>query len=382
MTKENLIIGIDASRNRSGGAINYLIGILNHLQPINHGISEIHVWTPLEVANQLPNKNWLKVHSPDTLQEKIYWQVMWQVFTLPKELKFYKCDILFTSDASSMCTFKPSVVFSQDLLAYEEGMIKSYGFSLKTIRLILILFMQNFSFRRAQGVIFLTEYAARIIQNKCGSISNKITIPHGVDDEFKNNISLIKWPNKNKEIICLYISPIDNYKNHLELIEAVITLNQEYKLKLVLVGDGDKKIIDKINNRVSKANHSREIVVLTGAVSRKKIKEYMKNSNIFVFSSSCEAFGISLLEAMAIGLPIASSNKSSIPETLRNGGVYYDPKDVNDIVKSLKSIIQNSGLRNSIALNAKTISDQYSWTECSNKTFNFIAKTQRNYLNK
>jgi len=65
----------------------------------------------------------------------------------------------------------------------------------------------------------------------------------------------------------------------------------------------------------------------------------MMQADLFVFASSCETFGISLLEAMAVGLPIACSNKSSLPETLQDGGEYFDPEDDQSIASAVKRLI-------------------------------------------
>ena len=97
-------------------------------------------------------------------------------------------------------------------------------------------------------------------------------------------------------------------------------------------------------------------------------------ADLFVFASSCETFGITLLEGMAAGLPIACSNRSSLPETLRDGGVYFDPEDEESIAMAIEQIIQSPALRSAIAQRAKTLSQEYSWKRCADETFSFIAE--------
>ena len=50
-----LIVGIDASRNRSGGAKAHLVGILSEVNPLNYGIKEVHLWAPDSLLNELEN---------------------------------------------------------------------------------------------------------------------------------------------------------------------------------------------------------------------------------------------------------------------------------------------------------------------------------------
>ncbi|WNL15938.1 hypothetical protein [Aliarcobacter cryaerophilus] len=81
------IIGIDASRNRSGGAKVHLIGILNEIRPENYGFEKIHVWSYPELLDLLPERDWLIKHSPTALKKSIFSQLFWQFFIFPKELK-------------------------------------------------------------------------------------------------------------------------------------------------------------------------------------------------------------------------------------------------------------------------------------------------------
>jgi hypothetical protein len=64
----SIIVGIDASRNRSGGAKVYLLWILTEGEPFKYGVKEIHVWAFQSLLDQLPDYPWLIKHNPDTLE--------------------------------------------------------------------------------------------------------------------------------------------------------------------------------------------------------------------------------------------------------------------------------------------------------------------------
>ena len=70
------------------------------------------------------------------------------------------------------------------MLSYEPGEIERYGWSKARLRLYALRFVQNRSLRRSDGVIFLTRYAAQVIQEYCGSLDNVCYIPHGVGRNF------------------------------------------------------------------------------------------------------------------------------------------------------------------------------------------------------
>jgi glycosyltransferase involved in cell wall biosynthesis len=105
-----------------------------------------------------------------------------------------------------------------------------------------------------------------------------------------------------------------------------------------------------------------------------KIVEMMTQADLFVFASSCETFGISLLEAMAVGLPIACSNKSSLPETLRDGGEYFDPEDDQSIATAVERLIMNPVSRTKFAARGRELSQGYSWERCADQTWNYLAQ--------
>ena len=370
-------IGIDASRNRSGGAIVHLINILSNVKPLQHEISEIHVWSFESLLNSLPNQPWLIKHFVPELERSLFHQLKWQSTKLSHELKIAGCDVLFASDASTLCRFKPMVVFSQDLLSYEKGVMRLFGIGRKRIRLILILLLQNLAFQRANGVIFLTHYAGELIQNSCGKLNNVAYIPHGIEDGFKNNMKLCSWPaNLNDSIRSIYVSPIMPFKHQHEVVDAISILRSRgHNISLSIVGSGEPSALRLLEKKVKEIGLDNNIIKQEGAIMHRDLPSHLANSNLFIFASSCEAFGITLLEAMAVGLPIASSNRSSLKETLKDGGVYFEPDDSESIANAIEKIIVDPKLRNFISHRAMELSNDYSWEKCTNETFDFIIKT-------
>ena len=90
--KKKINIGIDASRNKSGGAKIHLIGILNDIQ-LKNNINEVHVWSYNDLLNELPDFPWLKKHCSLNTELPLLRQLYWQNKVLPKELKKNNVDI-------------------------------------------------------------------------------------------------------------------------------------------------------------------------------------------------------------------------------------------------------------------------------------------------
>ncbi len=380
----SIIIGIDASRNRSGGSKAHLIGILSSLNPYQHGICQIHVWSFKSLLESIPDKPWLVKHNPAQLEKSLINQLAWQANSLAMELRQNKCDILFTTDASSLCRFKPMVILSQDMLSYEPGVMRYFGFGFTRLRLLAILYIQNAAFRNAQSVIFLTRYAAELIQKSCGSLSSITHIPHGVDSQFNLKINKDKLCNNFTEPIkCIYVSNAEMYKHQWVVVEAIALMKKSgLNLSLTLVGGGKGPAQKLLNSTINKLDPQRTFIKQLSFLPHNKLPDILANSDLSIFASSCENMPVTLLESMAAGLPIACSDRGPMPEVLEDGGVYFDPFNAESIAHAIEKIILDNNLRSNIAARAKELANFYSWERCSNETFSFIIQTYRNYTEK
>lgn len=372
-----LTIGIDASRNRSGGAVAHLVGILTEGNPFRHGISAVHVWSYPALLNAIPERPWLIKHSPPVLGEPILKQLWWQRFHFASEARRAGCQIVLNTDAGTISTFRPAVTMSRDMLSYEPGAIERFGFGRARLRLFLLRYMQNRSLGSANGAIFLTHYAAEVIQKSCGSLPSVAYIPHGVGAEFKQAQQVNSWPKTGERPIrCIYVSNAEMYKHQWVVIQAIAALRKRgYDLSLMLVGGGKGSAQRLLQNQIAVSDPDGAFVKQLDFVPQKELPTHLANADLFVFASSCENMPNTLIEAMAVGLPIACSNRGPMPEVLADGGVYFDPEDAESIADAIKQIVTDSALRARIATRAKTLSAQYSWKRCSDETFAFMAKT-------
>jgi glycosyltransferase involved in cell wall biosynthesis len=373
------VIGIDASRNRSGGAIAHLLGILSEINPDSHGIELVHVWAYRSLLDQLPDRPFLVKHNPIALECSLFSQLFWQATRLASEAKGVGCNILFSTDASTLCRFKPMVVLSQDMLSYEPGVMRYFGFGLARLRLLAILAVQNSAFRRASGVIFLTHYAGKIIQNSCGPLSSVAYIPHGVDSQFKEIKLVNEWSTVEKrQIRCVYVSNAEMYKHQWVVIEAVSLLTKRsHKLKLTLIGGGEGAAQKLLENAIATYDSAGTLVEKLDFLPHSSLPEILAQADLFVFASSCENMPVTLVEAMAVGLPIVCSNRGPMPEVLGDGGIYFDPTDAESIADAIENIIQLPELRSAIAGRAKSLSEQYTWRRCADETWRFIEETTK-----
>lgn len=371
-----LILGIDASRNRSGGAIAHLVGIVSEGDPRAHGIGEVHVWAYRALLDRLPDRPWLVRHAPLALERRLARQIAWQATALAREARTAGCDVLFTTDASTFCRFAPMVVLSQDMLSYEPGVMSSFGLSPARARILAILYVQNAAFRRADGVIFLTEYAGRVIQSSCGPLGRVAYVPHGVGADFQRERSadaLSRTPRR-----CVYVSNAEMYKHQWVVVEAFELLRRRgYDVTLQLVGGGEGSAQELLDAQIRRSDPHGTFVTQVGKVAQAALPQLLADADLFVFASSCENMPVTLLEGMAAGLPIACSDRGPMPEVLEDGGIYFDPESPAAIADAVQRLLQDAALRSRVARRAGVLARQYTWARCARDTLRFIADVAR-----
>lgn len=378
-------IGIDASRSVSGGAIEHLRGILSESSTINKKINKVYIWAPFKTLSKLSNHTWLEKIPTDHLGSFTLIKLLWQKFILPKLCKKLKLNILFNTDAGTICNFKPSLTLLQNILPFEDKVISRYTlFQFSFYKILILRFIYLQSLRKTNHVMFLSNYSKKIT-NKFIKIRKFSVIPHGADKSFYK-INFKKLNNKkNTSINALYVSNALIYKNQWNVITAISKIRSRYNinLKLKIIGGGTGYALNKM--KLSKLKHDKggKFIKLENFIEKNKIKKNYQNSHIFIYASSCESFGLSLLEAMSTGIPIACSNKSSLPELINGNTVYFNPENIEDIINAVIKILTNKKLRKKISQGAKKRSRDFTWIKSSQLTWGLlynIAKKNSKYI--
>ena len=369
------IVAIDASRNRSGGAVTHLLGILSALEPRDLGIAEVHVWSYADLLSKLPDFPWLIKHNPKALNKSLLFQVFWQRFKRPREIRAFGCNILLSTDAGTLASFTPSIVMSRDMLSFEGNEMFRYPlFSFSRLRLLLLKWLQVRSLNVATATLFLTQYAADIIQLYTKNLEIIRIIPHGISDNFRRNYFFTSWDDSKRVIRCTYVSNADLYKHQWNVVEAIAMLRQSgYNVSLNLVGAGSGPAVNKVLKSIKKFDQDNIFINLLPSIKHENIANYLFETDIFIFASSCENMPNTLIEAMAAGLPIACSNRGPMPEILQSGGVYFNPEDSNSIFEAVREIIINEPLRREVSFIASERSKLFSWQRCAKETWLYLA---------
>ena len=148
-------------------------------------------------------------------------------------------------------------------------------------------------------------------------------------------------------------------KNQLRLIEAFNMLPEDLrkKTKLVLVGKrgwDDEDIVTLAGNSPN--------VEWRGYVSDEEREKLLRNATVFAYLSLMEGFGLPLLDALTLGIPTLSSDRSSLPEVAGDGAFLVDPKDTEAIASGLTSLLTNENLQKELIEKGKKQAERFTWS--------------------
>ncbi len=370
--KDGIVVGLDASRNRSGGAQTHVIGLLLGCDPRDHGIREVHVWAFESLMKKIPDFPWLIKHTPPALEKSLLHQVQWQYKELPREAERVGIDILFNTSAGTVCPYQPAVTLSQDMLPFEPGVPQLFGISKYRLRLLLLYFIQSRQLKRAHLAMFLTNYARDMIQKVGGPLKRTAVVPHGIGEEFRIPESKGVLPT-DRPVRCLYVSNAMLYKNQWHVIRAIGKLRAEGRnVTLLLVGGGVGIAQRMVEETMAEVDPQGAFVTQLPFAKHGDIPGFLSEADIFLFASSCENLPITLLEGMAAGLPIASSDRGPMPEVLTDAGVYFNPQDEDSIATAVRHLIDEPDTALYSARRSRELAATYSWERCARSTWTVL----------
>jgi glycosyltransferase involved in cell wall biosynthesis len=373
-----MILGIDASNIREGGGVTHLVELLRSIDPLMHGFSQVVVWSGLNTLNKIEDREWLqKIHDP-LFESGLPYRLFWQKFKLKNLAQGASCSILFVPGGSDASNFQPLVTISQNMLPFEWTELQRFGLSPMTLKLILLRSSQGRTFTKADGVIFLTQYARNGVQKVTGNLVGKTTnIPHGINRNF------FCAPRRQKDVTeftiehpchLIYVSIIDAYKHQWQVVKAVGQLHAAgIPIILDLIGPPGMAI-DRLEEAIQQVDPERTFIKYHGAVKYDLLPALYQSADIGIFASSCENMPNILLESMAAGLPIACSRLGPMPEMLGDAGVYFHPEQPDEIAMAIRQLIDARELRTNLAELAFQTAKLYSWERCAKSTFNFLAQ--------
>jgi len=189
-----------------------------------------------------------------------------------------------------------------------------------------------------------------------------VVIPEGVEEKMRPQPieiqEIVKRRYKTGDEYLFALSTLEPRKNQVGLLKAFEIVKKSYpNLKLVIGG----------MKRVDGANIESKDVIALGFVPQSDLPALYSGCLCFVHPAFYEGFGLTPLEAMACGAPVAVSNTSSLPEVVGEAGVYFDPQSPQSIAQGIIKAIQERARLRTLGL---TQAKKYSFKQTAIKTYN------------
>jgi glycosyltransferase involved in cell wall biosynthesis len=139
------------------------------------------------------------------------------------------------------------------------------------------------------------------------------------------------------------------------------------ELRFLLVG-GKGWRYGKVLEALEAAGPVRDRIVVPGYVADEDLAALYSGASAFVYPSLYEGFGLPPLEAMQCGVPVITSNTSSLPEVVGDAGILLDPNDADGLSQAMLEVCSRPALRESMSAKSLERARQFSWERCTRKT--------------
>jgi len=299
---------------------------------------------------------------------------IWEQFILPKAVHKHKIEVLHcTSNTAPMFLNIPLILTLHDIIYLENFKFVSYQSSLYQL-------VGNFYRRwvvprilKSSKVIITVSNSERstiiqkypMLESKLKVVYNSFGECFGENNPQDENKIKEKYNLPEKYIFCLgNTSPKKNLSNILKAYYLYLDRNEE-KLPLVLADHSPGDLFLFLNSSNSKY---KDYVKFIGYVSNWEIPTIYKLSQLFLYPSIRESFGIPILEAMKMGTPVITSNISCMPEIAGKSAYFVDPFDPESISKGIEVLLYNPRVKSSMIERGYTRTKKYSWIESARQT--------------
>lgn len=236
----------------------------------------------------------------------------------------------------------------------------------------------------SDGIITVSEWSKKDILKFFPIEENKVYVtPLAADKKYKPlNREKCKYELKNKYNITkpfiLYIggfSPRKNVKALLIAFSQVFNrLNQEYELVIVGANKDDGSYLSKMSSSLDVSSN----IIFTGFAPEEDLPILYNGCDIFVYPSLYEGFGLPPLEAMNCGTPVITSNISSIPEVVGDGGILIDPFNTASLIDALEMVLNDDNKKKELSEKGLIRASSYSWKKTAEETIKVYKKVAEN----
>ena len=354
---------------RSAGVYQYMLHLLRHLadgdEALRYSVLLGAGAPPLDSPARRVESRW------QTSRPAI--RVGWEQVAQPSVLRRIGADLAhgpaFVGPVAARCPF---VITIHDLSFVR------FPHLFRPANRIYLNTMTRVSVRKAARVIAVSAHAAAESSLLLGAPEEKIDVVyHGVDPHFvplpADQVAAFREEKGLPDRFVLHVGTLEPRKNLIRLVEAFARI-RDGGLKLILVG-GKGWLYDELLQRIGELGVD-EDVVLCGYVRNGELPLWYNAATVLAYPSLYEGFGLPVLEALASGTPVLTSNVSSLPEAAGEAALMVDPTDSEAIAGGLRQLLTDRSLRQELRGRGLEHAGRFSWLRSARET----ARTYRNAL--
>jgi glycosyltransferase involved in cell wall biosynthesis len=297
---------------------------------------------------------------------------LWEQCRLPGLVKEYGCDVLFNPGNTGPITGSVrSVLFVHDVsfIANPQWFSKEFRYVYGKI--------VPLAAKRASRVITVSRYSKSEIIKYTEIQPEKVHVVYqSIEQSFHENKDqdsdgVLARHNIGKPYI-LFTGSLDPRKNLDGLIKAFLKLKREHAIPHTLV------VVGAHNVNFSKMDYplADNKILFCGYVNDADLRVLYQETDLFVYPSFYEGFGLPPLEAMACGAPVVASSTSSLPEVCGDAAVYVDPLNVDSIADGMASVLNNKGVREILIVKGKERVRMFNWEKCAEEILRIIEEIE------
>ena len=223
---------------------------------------------------------------------------------------------------------------------------------------------------RANAVMCVSEFTASEMQRYLGIDARRLTIAHPTVGSSWTRDNSVRSNESGRPYI-LAVGNIKKHKNLKRLIKAFDLIRGAIPHDLIVVGQ-QQGFMNSDPDLASTVNLQDGRVRFTGYVSDAELNSYYRNADLFVLPSIYEGFGFPVVEAMALGCPVACSNVSSLPEVAGDAALFFDPNSVEDIGRVITEVLGDQDLRERLIERGRHRANTYRGNACARSTADVI----------
>lgn len=358
-----LINGLHA---KSGGGVTFLRNILPRLADDER--LEIHLILHIDQhALFSPLDPRLRLHEQD-FNPGIWRLLIWEQFVLPIKARTISANVTFSPANYGPLLVPSPIIMLQNALAVA-------GIETRPAKRLYwagLAFMTAISLFRCSRAIAVSRYAYKGLGFGLGRwFERKISVIYlGVNPIFSPGPKL---PGISPYL--LVVGDIYIQKNLHTLIEALKIIHNKFPaLPLKIAGRrNDENYYDRLAGTIDRLGLRNSVEFLDGQNVDDLVTLY-RNCAAFVLPSTVETFGIPLIEAMACGAPVATSNSAAMPEIVGNGAILFDPLDASDMADKIIRLLEDSAFARQVADLGKKQASKYSWDRTAQQTADILVE--------